>query len=626
MKEEKEEDKKAMREEPKEKKINENEIKEINNTQEENTDIEKVEKKETEQKQDNKTEKQEETQEERKDINQESKKEKQVIKTKRKKTIIPIITMTAVICVLIIFSVIFALININNDKILSGITIMGIDVSKLTQEEATKKLEELIQTKETEDITLKYEDYETTIDREEFNVKFDVEKAVSEAYNIGKVGNILVNNYQILWTQLFKKDIQIPMYYDEEALNAKLQDISSKIPGAVKQSNYYIEDENLIIVKGTAGVKIKEDEIKEQIITAAEQLENKNIIITIPVENIEPDEIDLEKIRNEIYKEPEDAYVSKNPTTVHPHVNGVDFDISIEEAKKLLEEDKTEYTIPLKITVPSKTVKDLGEEAFPDLIATYTTRYDASNKNRSNNLTIAASKINGTILMPNEVFSYNQVVGERTIAAGYKAAGAYAGGKVVQDIGGGICQISSTIYNTALLANLEIVDRSNHQFQTSYVPVSRDATVSWGALDFKFKNTRSYPIKIEASAKNGIAKVSFYGIKEETEYEVVIQSKVLSYTPYTTKYIEDSTLEQGKEVVEQSGYNGCKSEAYRILKLNGEIVSKTLLSRDTYDPMQRIVRRGTKTTTTTATKTNNESTTNPEETKQTTTEEDGQTE
>lgn len=626
MKEEKEEDKKAMREEPKEKKINENEIKEINNTQEENTDIEKVEKKETEQKQDNKTEKQEETQEERKDINQESKKEKQVIKTKRKKTIIPIITMTAVICVLIIFSVIFALININNDKILSGITIMGIDVSKLTQEEATKKLEELIQTKETEDITLKYEDYETTIDREEFNVKFDVEKAVSEAYNIGKVGNILVNNYQILWTQLFKKDIQIPMYYDEEALNAKLQDISSKIPGAVKQSNYYIEDENLIIVKGTAGVKIKEDEIKEQIITAAEQLENKNIIITIPVENIEPDEIDLEKIRNEIYKEPEDAYVSKNPTTVHPHVNGVDFDISIEEAKKLLEEDKTEYTIPLKITVPSKTVKDLGEEAFPDLIATYTTRYDASNKNRSNNLTIAASKINGTILMPNEVFSYNQVVGERTIAAGYKAAGAYAGGKVVQDIGGGICQISSTIYNTALLANLEIVDRSNHQFQTSYVPVSRDATVSWGALDFKFKNTRSYPIKIEASAKNGIAKVSFYGIKEETEYEVVIQSKVLSYTPYTTKYIEDSTLEQGKEVVEQSGYNGCKSEAYRILKLNGEIVSKTLLSRDTYDPMQRIVRRGTKTTTTTATKTNNESTTNPEETKQTTTEEDRQTE
>lgn len=553
------------------------------------------------------------------------------IQEKKKKTILPVIITTILICALIIFSVIFALININNDKILSGITIMGIDVSKLTQEEAMKKIEELVQEKETQDITLKYDDYETTINGKQFSIKFDIEKAVSEAYNIGKEGNIVVNNYNILWTQLFKRDIQMPIYYDEEALNTKLQDISSKIPGAVKQTNYYIEDENLIIVKGTTGIKIKEDEIKNQIITAIEKLEEKDTIITIPVENVEPDEIDLEKIRNEIYKEPEDAYVSKNPTTVHPHVNGVDFKITMEEAKKLLEEDKKEYTIPLKITIPSKTINDLGEEAFPDLIATYTTRYDASNYNRSNNLAIAAKKINGTILMPDEIFSYNKVVGARTIEAGYKEAGAYAGGGVVQSVGGGICQISSTIYNTALLANLEIVDRSNHQFQTSYVSASRDATVSWGSLDFKFKNTRSYPIKIEASAKNGIAKVSFYGIKEETEYEVIIQPQILSYIPYTVKYIEDSTLEQGKEIVEQAGYNGCKSEAYRILKLNGKVVSKTLLSRDTYDPMQRIVRRGTKktatksTTTTTSTKTNDESTTKPEETEQTT-EEDSQAE
>lgn len=553
------------------------------------------------------------------------------IQEKKKKTILPVITTTILICALIIFSVIFALININNDKILSGITIMGIDVSKLTQEEAMKKIEELVQEKETQDITLKYDDYETTINGKQFSIKFDIEKAVSEAYNIGKEGNIVVNNYNILWTQLFKRDIQMPIYYDEEALNTKLQDISSKIPGAVKQTNYYIEDENLIIVKGTTGIKIKEDEIKNQIITAIEKLEEKDTIITIPVENVEPDEIDLEKIRNEIYKEPEDAYVSKNPTTVHPHVNGVDFKITMEEAKKLLEEDKKEYTIPLKITIPSKTINDLGEEAFPDLIATYTTRYDASNYNRSNNLAIAAKKINGTILMPDEIFSYNKVVGARTIEAGYKEAGAYAGGGVVQSVGGGICQISSTIYNTALLANLEIVDRSNHQFQTSYVSASRDATVSWGSLDFKFKNTRSYPIKIEASAKNGIAKVSFYGIKEETEYEVIIQPQILSYIPYTVKYIEDSSLEQGKEIVEQAGYNGCKSEAYRILKLNGKVVSKTLLSRDTYDPMQRIVRRGTKktatksTTTTTSTKTNDESTTKPEETEQTT-EEDSQAE
>lgn len=540
---------------------------------------------------------------EKEEINQEPiKKEEPEKKSSSKKTIIPIVIVTIIICLALFFSVIFALINMNNDKILSGISIMNVDVSNLSKEEALEKLKEVFASKETEDITLKYEEYETVINGKQFSVKFDIEKAVNQAYNIGKEGNIVANNYNILLTQIFKKNIEIPVYYDEEALNKKIEDISSKLPGAVKQSSYYVENEKLIIVKGSAGIKIKENEIKQLIINQIKQIDSKNNIITIPIEEVEPDEIDLEKIRNEIYKEPQDAYVSKNPTKVHPHVNGVDFKISMEEAKKIIQENKQEYTIPLKITVPKKTIKDLGEEAFPDLIATYTTRYDASNYNRSNNLSIAADKINGTIIMPGEIFSYNKVVGARTIEAGYKEAGAYSGGGVVQSVGGGICQISSTIYNTALLANLEIVDRSNHQFQTSYVAAGRDATVSWGYLDFKFKNTRTYPIKIVSSAKNGVAKVSFYGIKEETEYEVVIQSKIVSYIPYSVKYIEDSTLAQGKEVVEQSGHNGCKSEAYRILKLNGEVISKTLLSRDTYDPMQRIVRRGTKKTTTTTAK------------------------
>ena len=563
---------------------------------EEKKDIEKLleDAKKAVEKELNQNENVQEIKEENLETNTEEKNEYNLVKVKKKRNYIPLIIITVLICSILFFSVIFALINIGNDKILSGVSIMGIDVSKLSQQEATDKLNEIIQSKCEDDITLKYKDYETTVNGKQINAKFDVEKAVNEAYNIGKGGNILVNNYNILITLIQKKDISMDLYYDDGLLSTAIEGISSKMPDSVKQSSYYVEDDNVIIVKGKSGVKIKEDTMKEEIVSVMKKIEEKNIIITIPVETVEPDAIDVEKIRNEIYKAPQDAYVSSNPTTVHTHVNGVDFNISIEEAKKLLEEDKEEYKIPLKITVPKIKVENLGEKAFPDLLATYTTRYDPTNKNRSNNLTIAAGKINGTILMPGEIFSYNKVVGARTIAAGYKEAGAYAGGKVVKDVGGGICQISSTIYNTALLANLEIVDRSNHQFLTSYVPVSRDATVSWGGLDFKFKNTRTYPIKIVASAKNGLAKVSFYGIKEETEYEVVIQSKTLSYIPYTVKYIEDSSLARGKEVVSQSGYNGCKSEAYRVLKLNGKVVSKTLLSRDTYDPMQRIIRRGTK--------------------------------
>lgn len=525
----------------------------------------------------------------------------QQVKVKKKSTM-PVIIITIVICLGIFLSVVFALSNISNEKILSGISIMGVDVSNLTPKEAETKLEETVNEKLKEELNLKHNEYETSINGTQINSKFDIEKAINEAYNIGRESNIVVNNYQILWTKLFKKDINMELYLDEETLNNKINDIASKIPDGVKQSNYYIEDENLIIVKGTEGSTIKQEELKNTIKQELKQINRKYNILQIPVQTVQPDDIDIEKIRQEIYKEPQDAYVSENPTKVHTHVDGVDFKISIEEAKKLLKENKKEYTIPLKITKPKKTIKDLGEEAFPQLIATYTTRYDPTNYNRSNNLTIAAKKINGTIVMPKETFSYNKIVGARTIEAGYKLAGAYAGGKVVQDVGGGICQISSTLYNTVLLANLEITDRSNHQFLTGYVSAGRDATVSWGSLDFKFKNSRTYPIKVTASAKNGICTINIYGIKEETEYEVLIQPKVLSYIPYTVKYIEDNTLAQGKEIVEQAGYNGCTSETYRILKLNGKVISKTLLSKDTYDPMQRIVRKGIKKITTTNTK------------------------
>ena len=521
--------------------------------------------------------------------NKERKKKKE--KNRFKATVIVI---SVLILILIVFSVIFALSNINNERILNKVTIMGIDVSNMSREDAKNNINKVINLKLSEELVLKKEDYETTINATQLNAKFDVENAINEAYNIGRNGNIITNNYMILWTLIFGKDINCNFNYNEENLNKKIDDISSKLPGAVVQNSYYIEDEELVIVRGTEGISIKKEELKNIIIEKIKVVDQKYDIVTIPTEEVKPEEINLEKIRNEIYKEPKDAYVSKNPTTVHPHVNGVDFAISMEEAEKLILENKKEYNIPLKIIIPEKTIEDLGKEAFPDKLSSYTTRYDPTNWNRGNNIVLATQKIDGTIIMPGETFSYNQIVGERTIAAGYKEAGAYAGGKVVQDVGGGICQTSSTLYNTVLLANLEIVDRSNHQFLTSYVAAGKDATVNWGTLDFEFKNSRSYPIKIEASAKNGVCTMSMYGIKEETEYEVVIQSVVLSYIPYTTKYENDDTLKEGKEVVEQSGYTGCTSETYRILKLNGEVVSKTLVSKDTYDPMTRIIRRGTK--------------------------------
>lgn len=355
--------------------------------------------------------------------------------SKRKATIAIMITL--IICSLIIFSIIFALLNIRNTNILSGISILNIDVSEMSKEEALQKVNDIINEKLTSDITIKHGSYETVVNTSQFGIKFNIDKAVNKAYNIGKADNIVVNNYKILLTKLFKTNIEPELIIDEEVLQNKIKEISAKLPNAVVENSYYIEGKKLIIVRGKRGNKVENEKFKNILYAQIKDINKKENIIELPVQEADPEPINLEKIRKEIYKEPKDAYIEENPFKVYTHVNGVDFDMSMEEAEKIIEENKQEYEIPLKITIPEKTLADLGEKAFPDQLSTYTTRYNAGNYNRSNNLELAAKAINGTILMPGETFSYNQTVGERTISAGYKAAGAYAGGKVVQDVGGG---------------------------------------------------------------------------------------------------------------------------------------------------------------------------------------------
>ena len=277
------------------------------------------------------------------------------------------------------------------------------------------------------------------------------------------------------------------------------------------------------------------------------------------VEESSPGEINIDDIYNEIHKEPVNASYVQNPYSIVPSENGVDFAISIDEAKNLLKDDNKEYTIPLKILYPNVTTNMIGIEAFPDLLSQFSTKYAASNKNRTTNLILAANKINGMVLMPGEIFSYNKIVGERTIEAGYKEAPIYVSGKVENGIGGGICQITTTLYNAVLYANLEVLQRSNHQFVPSYANASRDATVVYGNIDFQFKNNREYPIKLVCSVSNGIASFQIYGLKSANDYEVEVSSKI---TGTTSNYIY--------------------SEAYKTLKKNGNIISTEVLSRDTY--------------------------------------------
>ena len=532
-------------------------------------------------------------------IKQEEKPEfvKELIK-KRKKVKRLIITGIISVLFLIIFSTIFAILNTNNSKIINGISVKNIDISNLSKEDAVDKLTEGLNKELIAEIDLSYgNDYSVTLKPEQIEFIYDITAAVEEAYNKGRTGNILIDNYTIIFATLFGKEFKLNYSYNGELLNQFVEDIRSKLPGIVVEPSYYIENDKLFVTKGTDGIEVKKDELKNQIIVSiiernlSEMTDGFKEKIEIPAESVEASEIDMKKIKEEIYREPQNAYFETDPYKIYPDLDGIDLAISVEEAQNQInQEDKEEYSFNLKITEAEITVDELGKEAFPYLISSFSTKYDASNRNRSTNLKIAAEKINGKVLMPGEEFSFNKIVGKRTVEAGYKDAAIYADGGVVDGLAGGICQISSTLYNSVLLANLQITERRNHSFTTSYAPAGRDATVVWGTTDFRFINSRSYPIKIEATVNNGVAEFKLYGMQEEVEYEVRILPVRTQSIPYKTTYEEDPSLITGQQIIKQSGHSGCKVTTYKELRLNGEVVSKEPISNDTYQPMRTIIR------------------------------------
>lgn len=503
------------------------------------------------------------------------------------------------ICIFAIIFIVFLWISVKNNlnkNIINGIKVDNVDLSNMSLEDGRNKLNNYINTRLNNNIKFNYEEYNVEVNPLDIGITYNVEEAINEAYNVGRNENIFFNNFNVIKTNIKGKKIDLKTIVNEEKFNSFIKEINGNLSNGVQQPSYYIEKNDLIITAGKEGISVNEEEFKKIILEKINSEVNNEEKVVIPVKIIKPNDIDIDNIYKEVHKEAQNAYITKDPFEIHPHVDGVEFAISIDEVKTMLQEKQEKYTIPLKITKPKVTTDSLGDEAFPNRIATYSTKYSTADVNRTTNIKISVNKINGVVLLPGEEFSYNKVLGPRTPQAGYKLGAAYIGGKVVSDYGGGVCQTSSTLYNAVLLSNLEITSRTNHYFAAAYVPVSRDATVYWPSLDFKFKNNRNYPIKIKASTSNGVINVEIFGITEESDYEVELQSYVTSYIPYNTEYKDDNTLPEGKEVVEQAGTNGIRSEAYKILKKDGKVISKTLLSRDTYSTKARIIRRGTKKT------------------------------
>ncbi|WP_053956624.1 VanW family protein [Inediibacterium massiliense] len=307
----------------------------------------------------------------------------------------------------------------------------------------------------------------------------------------------------------------------------------------------------------------------------------------------------IDTIENEINKKEKDATITRSGGRFHITNEVVGLQLDVKKTQQLVGESlkntklKEDIYIQLSVSSISPKVSAESLSTIQDVLGEYETTFNASNASRSENIRLSAKSINGTVLMPTEVFSFNDVVGPRSKEKGYQGATVIFEGEFVEGLGGGVCQTSSTLYNAVLLSNLDTVQRVKHTIPSTYVPKGRDATVSYGVLDFKFKNSTANPVYIESYVGGNKVKFRIYGHKADSRRVEIqsIENEVIK-RPIEVKY--DSTLAEGKERIEQKGRDGYKVSTYKIVCENGKEIERKQISNDYYKPKTQVVVKGTK--------------------------------
>ncbi len=356
------------------------------------------------------------------------------------------------------------------------------------------------------------------------------------------------------------------------------------------QTTWEVTDTELVLHKGVTGrtidVAALTDALAERLGILVSGFQLDAAPIEAQVTTAPPAAPDFDAIRSEIAAEPADAYLDKETREIVPSVTGVDFDTAQAQAVLDAAGEGETVSVPLLLTEPKLTTAKLEANLFKDVLGSGSTTC-AGPSNRWYNIDLAAKRLNGTILLPGETFSYNDTVGPYTLASGYKAAGTYQNGQSVDATAGGICQLSSNLYWVTLKANLEIVERHKHQFNGGYMPViGTDATVWSDQLDFRFQNNTDYPIKIESYLdKNHKLHVTIYGT-DTTGIHGEPYHVVISTVPYKNTYQPKDSIPVGTEPQRDpnySRYNGYTVDLYqKLVDKNGKTISTTLLYRNTY--------------------------------------------
>ena len=480
------------------------------------------------------------------------------------------------------------------DRILPNVSVAGLDVSGMTVEEAQTALDRAMEEYGGQIIGLVSYDgqlWSIAADKMGYGWSFPAEAA-------GAVGreNFLTGGGVYL-TQLLGREHRISAPRgDCTALDETVDRVEAETGGSVTEASYQLEGDALVMTKGRTGQAIDRSQVRDSLWSAVEEaMEQKfgGAEGAVEVENplmpqeTPPQEPDFQAIHGAVAVEPQSAQYDRETGAVTDHVVGVDFDVeALKAAYEQAGEGET-FSIPVTLTQPEETKQSLEAKLFRDLLGEGTTNVSGSSA-RKHNVKLSAQACNGVILMPGEVFSYNNTTGSRSASKGYLAAPVYSGDASVDEVGGGICQTSSTIYYAVLHTNLKIVERRAHRFNTGYVPEGMDATVYYGQTDFRFENSTDYPIKIVTSSYDQGGKrklnVKIYGTNvdgvraepKSTVYETV--------TP-TTQYKADESIPRGTTKVDskQNPYTGKSAQTYRyVYDRDGNLLEKQDMGKSVY--------------------------------------------
>lgn len=448
-----------------------------------------------------------------------------------------VLLIAAVVLLLLIIPYCIACGNLKDNVIWKKSSINGVSVKGLTKEEAAAALEtQFINTYQ--NFTLKVQ-----VDGQEYPVNvypllgMDASGQIEKAYQPGHRLWIL-RAFDRICTSLFSgKDqtvypyIKYPENIDSVLTQAGLDKYDSTV-----DSSWEVQDDKLIIHKGKEGVCVNAEQLEQDILSALSR-QDYDTPIPCPITTRAPKSVNLQEIYNTIHTTVSNATLDPaNNYELVPSSTGIDFNTS--QAQTILDNTQpgADAVISLEVVQPEISTEDMQNNLFQSVLASYST-YGGGTSERCSNLSLAAQSCDGTILLPGETFSYNATLGERTLERGYQYAGAYSDKEVIQEIGGGICQVSSTIFAALLYTDLEIVERHNHSMEVSYLPSGMDATVSWGGPDFQFRNNTKYPIKLNVYYDWETVTVDIIGTQESDQHiDVSVEYSEGSYTTYRTYY------------------------------------------------------------------------------------------